>query len=310
MPKQHPESLLILPTNDIAFRYLLTAPEHPNVRAAFVRDAFGVEPDTIQVADPYSITKYETLIAKANATRDPTKRAATEHSLREVIRDVRFDIEIADVAIEMQVQRDVTFLERSLLYLAKMYVGSYAGDHGQVKPAWSLNILRHNWFPDGQALRFSDFPPDNVRQPGQAPLLRWGFLELLKQLDGPLKPWQHFFLTGEARKTDPEPLHEAASMMEYVNASAKEANVITQLQIWEKADKAEQAARDRQARAEERATTEQRERATADQRVAEERAAAERQRRKSIDAALASGVPIQQVADIFDTTIDAIRSLS
>ena len=110
---------LILPTNDLAFRYLLTAPDHPNVRAAFIRDAFGVVPDQIRVADPYSITKYEALLAEVNAASGPTQREEAERKLFDVIRDVRFDIDIADITIEMQVQRDITFLERSLLYLAK-----------------------------------------------------------------------------------------------------------------------------------------------------------------------------------------------
>ncbi|MCL1800170.1 MAG: hypothetical protein FWG25_02240 [Promicromonosporaceae bacterium] len=294
---------LILPTNDLAFRYLLTAPDHPNVRAAFIRDAFGVVPDRIRVADPYSITKYEALLAEANAASGPTQREEAERRLFDVIRDVRFDIDIADITIEMQVQRDITFLERSLLYLAKMYVGSYGGDHGKIKPAWSLNILRHNWYDDDLPIRFLEFPPVEARQPGVRPLMRWGFFELRKKVEGPMNPWQHFYLTAVARQTDPEPFREAASMMEFINASPKEANVISQLQLREKADRAEQAARDRlfqekadQRVAEERAATEQR-----------ERRAAEHQRKATltdnIRSARAKGISPEDIADILNVTV-------
>ena len=144
--------------------------------------------------------------------------------------------------------------------------------------------------------------------------MRWGFFELRKKVEGPLNPWQHFYLTAQARQTDPEPFLEATSMMEYINASPKEANVISQLQLREKADRAEQAARDRLARAEERATTEQRERATANLRIAEERAAAEHQRQTAlagnVRAARAKGISPKDIADILNLTVaevDAIR---
>ena len=210
---------------------LLTSTDHLEVAAGMIEAWFAVAPTVVRVGDPFSITK---LVALADAGEDA--------KLVQVVRDVTLDIDVAGVGVEMQVRRDLTFLPRSLSYLVDIYQKGYGGDHGKVRPAWSMNVLAHILFPnDAEPLRVWDLPPAGS---GYAPLLRWGFFELGKPATGLLGAVGHLLTTGTARRGDPKFVHQAAAMIEYMNASTDAARVMSRIALHEKTQAVEIAARE------------------------------------------------------------------
>ncbi|MCL1801904.1 MAG: hypothetical protein FWG25_11190 [Promicromonosporaceae bacterium] len=199
-----------------------------------------------------------------------------------------------------------------------------------MRPVWAVNVMGGKLFPDDDKPFRSFTLRDTITGAPLLPeLIRLAFFELAKRPNDPvLEAWWHFFLTGKARPGDPAYIHEAAGIIERANHNPEETKMATLLERekWQLQDQLEDARAEGRAEAEqrfteERAAAEQRiaegraeERAAAEQRFAEERAAAERyraeERRNSMKAALASGIPVQQVANIFEVPAEMVQQLA
>ena len=162
---------------------------------------------------------------------------------------------------------------------------------------WAVNIMGGTLFPDDdEPFRSFTLRDTKTGAPLLPELIRLAFFELAKRPLNPiLEAWWHFFLTGKARPGDPDYIHEAAGIIEKANHNPEETKMATLLEReqWQLHDQLEDA------RAEGRAE----ERAAGERRIAESR-------HNSMKAALASGIPIQQVANIFDVPTKMVQQIA
>jgi predicted transposase/invertase (TIGR01784 family) len=172
------------------------------------------------------------------------KRGRAKKKFFHFIRDVSFDVQIASVTVEMQIQGQTDYLARAITYLTSLYESSVdisvktPTRYGTAKPAWSMNILDHTMFGDDQrALRILTFKDEDGKEAlvktspfGSSmfrveadsgylqPPLKLGFFELSKPAPTPnLAAWQQLFKTGEAPAAAPRYIHDGAALVNRAN---------------------------------------------------------------------------------------------
>jgi predicted transposase/invertase (TIGR01784 family) len=222
----------LLPSNDVLFKRVMASPEFLNVPQGLFKDVFGLEVplSAIHLRSPYSVL--EVPVDNVSALR-----------FRQFFRDISYDVEIANITIEMQIRAQSSYLERALGYLTSLYTDSIdfsvpsPARYGTVKAAWSMNLLAHDLFPgDLQALRVFtlkdqantelDIPVDPADSDGVPPL-KLGFFELTKPtIDPVLKAWQQLFLTGQAAGHSPKYIKDAATLANRANLDPKEVKML------------------------------------------------------------------------------------
>ena len=227
-----PSAIQVRPTSDLAFKKLLGSENHKRVTAGFIHDFFGldVEPGEIRFADPYSI--------EAFTPPDGLDDVDRWRWLREIRRDVTIDLDTVDVTIEMQVWHHRSFVRRALLYATELYGRRYDATAAEpdryrlLRPVWALNVVDHTLFPEDEyAVRMFSLHDADHGLGLEPELLRFGFLELPKALpeDGGDRraAWRQFLRTGRAAASDPDYLHEAATIIERISLDPQEVAVIT-----------------------------------------------------------------------------------
>jgi len=225
-----------LPTSDLAFKKILASEDHKSVTRGFIKDFFGVdvELDDIRIVNPYSI--------KAYPKPGRGKRRGKGQMLRETRRDITIEATVADVTVEMQLYWDPAFVLRSLYYALDLFMRRYGlnrdtdtaggvdGFAGLV-PVWSISILGRPYFEDTRAYRMGVLCDEDTGELFEPRLIRWGFYELTKTDDNAARArWARFLQTGVATADDPEYLREAASIIDTVNMTPEERDMITEQQ--------------------------------------------------------------------------------
>ena len=218
----------VLPTSDLAFKKILASNDHKSVTQGFIKDFFGVhvEVDDIHIVNPYSIKSY------------PKPGKDKSQVLRETRRDVTIELNLADVTVELQLYRDPAFVQRSFYYLADLYTHRYdpnpdGVDQGParfagLRPTWSLSIMGQRLIDDHEAFHMNILADEISGEPFLPQLVRFGFYELTKPDPNPVTAkWRDFLLTGVAQADDPSYLREAASIIDYVNLSPRERDMVT-----------------------------------------------------------------------------------
>jgi predicted transposase/invertase (TIGR01784 family) len=110
-----------------------------------------------------------------------------------------------------------------------------------------MNILKFKYFDDDNAIRmFKLYDPERGLDFKPA-YMRVGYFELLKKngVTGNAKYWQDYFLGNELSADAPEHIRRAAELIDYVNLSEEERDMIDYAQKYEdqRADEMETAIR-------------------------------------------------------------------
>jgi predicted transposase/invertase (TIGR01784 family) len=217
-----PKPRTIPPTNDLAFKKLLTSEDHKTITQGFIKDLFGmeVELDKIRFRSPYTI--YVVDQDDAESTKQ----------LRTSIRDITIEVESADLTVELQIRKEDFFTQRALYYAANLLTArkqDSKDDRNEtfkaILPVRSLNILGFNMFNCAHAQHTFWLRDDTWA--GEQLTLDWlsvGFLELRKSIfaDDRAQLWAKFLLSGYAPEGAPDYLVEAEQMVEYWKLSRKE----------------------------------------------------------------------------------------
>jgi predicted transposase/invertase (TIGR01784 family) len=216
------KSPVISPTNDLAFKKLLTSEDHKTVTQGFIKDLFGIEVelDKIRFRSPYTIYVVD---------QDDTE---STQQLRTSVRDITIEVEAADLTVELQIRKEVFFTQRALYYAANLLTvrkqdSKDARDETfkAILPVRSLNILGFNMFGCEHAQHTFWLKDDTWT--GEHLTLDWlsvGFLELRKGvfIDDKARLWTQFLLSGQAPEGAPDYLVEAERIVGYWKLSRKE----------------------------------------------------------------------------------------
>jgi len=220
---------VVLPTNDLAFKKLLSSPDHEEVARGFIGAFFGPEvaAGDITITNPYAIV---------GDPRDERDR----RRLLQTFRDITFTVGLADVTVELQVRHEKCFEQRALYYAFDLFNGHYheaaPGEdedrtswYKSLRPVYSLSVLDHEHFLCRHAVHM--FPLKEVLWPGEGLELRWlrvGFVEIGKAVfvREEQRWWCEFLGTGVAPAGAPGYLEEAATIIEYMNLTREEQAVI------------------------------------------------------------------------------------
>jgi predicted transposase/invertase (TIGR01784 family) len=198
-----PKPTAILPTNDLAFKKLLTSEDHKSVTQGFIKDLFkiDVELDKIHFRTPYTIYVVD---------QDDTE---STQQLRTSIRDITIEVESADLTVELQIRKEVFFTQRALYYAANLLTARKEDSKDTrdqtfqaILPVRSLNILGFNMFGCEHAQHTFWLKDDTWT--GEQLTLDWlsvGFLELRKSMfvDDRARLWAKFLLSGYAALRNP-----------------------------------------------------------------------------------------------------------
>ena len=246
--RQSSRQPILSPTEDLRFKKMLTSQAHLSVPQGFIRDFFGLEVPTsaIRIANGYDINTVRRAVAEGG-------RAVTE--LAATLRDVGFDIQIANLTIEMQIRASDTSIMREIHYLSRTYTDNYGKDranpYASLVPVAELVILGHRRFPDDIAYRYQslgDFQPPGYREPPcyLAPPPLWlGILELPKEPTDPgQKAWRQLIHKGQVSSRDPGYVREAAEIIAYTGLEPEEQAMIDLLEK-ARADRADELAQNK-----------------------------------------------------------------
>jgi predicted transposase/invertase (TIGR01784 family) len=233
----------ILPTSDLAFKKVLASEENKDILAGLIEDFFEIKAEDIVIEKPYSIAICKELIENEEVTK-----------LRQTLKDVAASFKVADFVSEVQIKKTVFYEERALYYPFERFVQNYSkvetikiGADGKpiryssLRPVYALNILGYTLFEeDDDTLRIFELY-DSKRNKRFKELLRIGFFELGKTNieTANQKHWRDYFNTGEAKPEAPAYIKKASQIIEYVNLSEEERNVMTAMERLEANDQAE-----------------------------------------------------------------------
>jgi len=232
----------VLPTNNLAFRKAFATPGNEDVLQGIIRDFFEIRPELedITIANTYDIKAYREYLNHADGTENITSK------LRETIKDVAADIKIADFVAEIQVRADSYFSERSLHYACTRFSANYNRPgamkrladgtflrYSSLRPVYSLNILGYPHFPgDDGALRVFTLYDRKRDRYFDREYITIAFFELSKgQVETEnQRHWMAYFKTGEAPDDAPEYIKKAAQVIDMVNLTQEERDVIDQIE--------------------------------------------------------------------------------
>jgi len=217
---------IVMPTTDLGFEKILASTDHKNITRGFIADFFGlsVNVDDIHIVNPYSI--------------QPADGPDGQRKLTETFRDITVEIADADLCLEMQVVREANFVKRALYYMDDLYTSRYKAGRGKgrqrrrpdgldryaiLRPVWSMNVLAQPGLDCEHPFHMFRLHDVDLNESLVPELVRLGFFELSKPgASAKLARWRDFLTSGVAQGGDPDYLHEAASIIEYVNFSTEE----------------------------------------------------------------------------------------
>ena len=233
----------ILPTSDLGFKKVLASEENKDILAGFIKDFFGIKAEDIVIEKPYSIAICKELIKNEEVTK-----------LRQTLKDVAASFKVADFVSEVQIKKTLFYEERALYYPFERFVQNYSKDesikigsdgkpnrYSSIRPIYALNILGYTLFEDdNDTLRIFELY-DPKRNKRFKELLRIGFFELEKTNieTANQKHWHDYFNTGKANPKAPEYIKKASQIIEYVNLTEEERNVLSAIERIEANEQAE-----------------------------------------------------------------------
>ena len=233
----------ILPTSDLGFKKVLASEENKDILAGLIEDFFEIKAEDIVIEKPYSIAVCKEFIETEEITK-----------LRQTLKDVAASFRVADFVSEVQIKKTLFYEERALYYPFERFVQNYSkveaikiGSDGKpmryssLRPIYAFNILGYTLFEDdSDALRIFELY-DPKRNKRFKELLRIGFFELEKNNIETVNQqhWRDYFKTGEAGPEAPAYIKKASKIIEYVNLSEEERNVISTLERIEANEQAE-----------------------------------------------------------------------
>jgi len=212
----------------LAFKKILASNDHKTVTQGFIKDFFDVhvELGDIHIVNPYSIHAYQ------EATTDGTFPV-----FRETMRDATFELALADMTVELQLRPQTSLVYRGFLYMVELFLQGYnkvgyqrVGDrYGGLRPVWAVDLVDGMLFPDDDLPFRLLLPHDPIRHVTLSPeVFRWGIFEFTKPGAPPeLARWRDFLKSGQAAASDPEYLHEAASIIDNANLTQEERDMIS-----------------------------------------------------------------------------------
>jgi predicted transposase/invertase (TIGR01784 family) len=234
----------ISPTADLAFKKVLGSEENKDILAGFIKDFFEIVAEDIIIERPYNVTICKEFIETEEVSK-----------LRETLKDVAATFKTADFVSELQVSKTYYFEERSLYYPFNRFVQNYSRveamqinssgkpiRYSSLRPVYSMNILGYNLFEnDEDALRIFELYDPKRGKEFIKKLLRIGFFELKKTKIETTnqKYWRDYFNMGKADEAAPEYIKKASKIIEYVNLSEEERNVLSTLERIEANEEAE-----------------------------------------------------------------------
>jgi len=217
------------PAADLLFKKWLTEPGHRHITQAFIKDHFGYDLPTsrIHIAEPYHIGIAHSIVAGHHG-RKPTKK---QRQLLQTLRDVTIDIDVADLISEIQVRREDVFVARCLYYLFSRYTAHYPGArrYEALRPVHALNLTGFSLFPDEPKPIQRFCLRDRLRPDGLVlEDVSIAFFDYTRRdFADPVHGYWAAFLRGEPIPVDaPEYIHEAGSMVDYVNLTQEERDMV------------------------------------------------------------------------------------
>ena len=221
----------ISPTNDLAFRKVLSSNDNIHILAGLIKDFFFIEPTELTIENPYSIKAYKELLKDQEVFR-----------LRQTISDIAATMRWADYRSELQVRKNKHYDERSIYYPLDKFVSRYKVTPGEnsafarLRPVYSLNILGYNHFTDDEdALRiFQLYDPERGKKFNKD-LLNFGYFELLKanvETDNQ-RDWQNYFLQKPLSPTAPDYIREALHIIDLSNIDEEELTMVKQIEYYQ-----------------------------------------------------------------------------
>ena len=230
----------ISPTGDLAFKKVLSSEENKDILGGLIKDFFEVDAEELTLENPYNIAAYKEILTAGEEVT----------VLRNTLKDVAATFRVADFVSEIQIKKTLYFDERSLYYPLVRYTQNYSKEgfmkaradgkpsrYSSLRPIYALNILGYSHFDengDEDALRiFELYDPERHKRFNKR-LLRIGYFKLTKphiETDNQ-RYWRDYFTTGEVSAGAPEYIKKASSIIEFLNLTEEERNVV---QILDKA---------------------------------------------------------------------------
>ena len=234
----------VSPTADMAFKKVFGSEENKDILGGFIEDFFELKPEEIVIEKPYSIAVCKEFIKSEEIS-----------TLRETLKDVAATFKTADFVSELQVRKTSYYEERSLYYPLNRFVQNYSKveamkidvngkpiRYSSLRPVYSMNILGYNLFEDDEdALRIFELYDPKRNKNFIKKLLRIGYFELKKSNIETVnqKYWHDYFNTGKVDDKAPEHIKKASRIIEFVNLSEEERNMISTLERLEANEQAE-----------------------------------------------------------------------
>jgi hypothetical protein len=227
----------ILPTNDLAFKKILASESAKDISCGFIRDFWGFEAleEDLSITNPYNIQAYTEIIKETGL--DIIK-------LRQTILDVSFSVRMRDMQVELQVEKETYFTERSVYYAFSKYCTNYNKEgfmevagadaegkggkpdrYSSLRPVYSLNVLNYTHFnEDKDALHIFTLYDEKHKRALEKELISIGYFELTKEkFDNENQAyWREFIISGKAGAGAPGYIKKAEGLIEYINMGDKE----------------------------------------------------------------------------------------
>lgn len=210
---------------------------HEHILIGFIQDIFDIEVESVQIETPYRIDTFYELQKEKQLTFTAVDVVArlTDKSL---------------VTIEMQVNPQKYYAERSVYYVTEKYVSNYGqskhyrgpeGQHSEkyssLYPVFGLNILDFVLFKDSVSevpLRHFDvYDIENKEYFPTKNILKFSFLELPRTPAKNQKHvayWMEYFTTGAVPETAPAYIQEACEVIAYQNLEQEERTMVNAIE--------------------------------------------------------------------------------
>jgi hypothetical protein len=241
----------VSPTNDLAFKKTFTEECNKDVLHGLICDFFDFQPaltlDDISITSPYNIKAYEEDLRRVKDNEEINEE--TRETLRQTIHDITADIKSAGFGAELQIRKGIYFSARSIYLACSRFCANYNvpgkiiyGSDGKpiryssLKPVYMLNILGYGHFQeDDDALRVFTLYDSKRLKAFEREYITIAYFELMKDnIETPnQKHWRAFFRTGKAADNAPEYIKKAARVIDKVNFTQEERDMINYYELAE-----------------------------------------------------------------------------
>ena len=225
--------------NDLLFKKVFGSPRYAHILVGFLKDILQLDIEEVTIENPYDIAVFRQELTQ-------NKVFHTEVDLVARLQDQTL------VTIELQINPQLFYRERSLYYLSQKYISNYGrsgiirlqehqsgAKYSSLYPAYGLNILDFNLFPDDLAvLRHFTLYERDLKQVflgvEEQPLFTLSFFELQKQPDKKLRKqvqyWLNYFNKGTVDQEAPAYLQEAVEVIKDQNLEEEEKMIVDALE--------------------------------------------------------------------------------